>query len=108
MKYPGNIRPQQIQGLDYRAIEELLLWLKVIISDIQNSIPTIEILAAQQVFEDEFSFDYFDCPSNTNAWFSSKLRCSNPPGIVLGCPLDLSSQSICSLLFSPFISSLRM
>ena len=106
MKYPGHIWPQQIQGLDYRTLEELLLWLKDLISDIRNSIPTAEFLAAQQAFEDEFSFDSFDCPSNINSWFSSRHPCSNPTGTALSCSLDLSSQSICALLFSIFISSL--
>lgn len=106
MKYSGNIRPQQIQGLDYRAIEELLLWLKVMISDIRNSIPTTDFLAAQQVFEDEFSFDSFDYPSNTSSWFSSGHQYLYPAGTILSCSLDLSSQSLCPSLLFLLISSL--
>lgn len=73
MKYPNRLSPQQIQGMDYKAMETLLTWLKEKIIEIRNSLPSYESLAAQQVFEDEFCFDSSDAPpdSASSLWFPS-------------------------------------
>lgn len=72
MNYPNSIWPQQIQGMDYRAIESLLLWLEDQIIEIRNSLPAYESLAAQQAFADEFVFSEEDCPSKKRykLWFT--------------------------------------
>lgn len=96
MNYPESIWPQQIQGMDYRAIESLLLWLKEQIAEIRSSLPAIESLAAQQAFMDSFVFDEDDTPSKKRyeLWF---------PGRDPSPPMSLPSYS------SPFCESvLRM
>ena len=96
MNYPESICPQQIQGMDYRAIESLLLWLKEQIAEIRSSLPAIESLAAQQSFMDSFVFDEDDTPSKKRyeLWF---------PGRDPSPPMSLPSYS------SPFCDSvLRM
>ena len=71
MKYPNRLSPQQIQGMDYKAMETLLTWLKEKIIEIRNSLPSYESLAAQRLFEDEFCFDASDAPPDavSSLWF---------------------------------------
>ena len=78
MKYPNRLSPQQIQGMDYKALETLLVWLKEKIIEIRNSLPSYESLAAQQLFEDEFCFDASDAPpeSVSSLWFPTNSTCS--------------------------------
>lgn len=64
MNYPNIIWPQQIQGMDFHAMEILFRWLNDQITEIRNSLPRFEILAAQQEFEGAFVFDEFDKPAN--------------------------------------------
>ncbi|OAO17612.1 coiled-coil domain-containing protein 93 [Blastocystis sp. ATCC 50177/Nand II] len=81
MNYPNSIWPQQIQGMDYLAIESLLLWLKDQIVEIRNSLPAYESLAAQQAFADEFVFSEEDCPSQKHfkLWFAHPPQPASPP-----------------------------
>lgn len=71
MKYPNRLSPQQIQGMDYKAMETLLTWLKEKIIEVRNSLPCYESLAAQRLFEDEFCFDASDAPPDavSSLWF---------------------------------------
>ena len=61
MKYPESIWPQQIQGLDFRVLELVFRWLAEQITEIRNSLPKYDSLAAQQEFDDSFVFDELDC-----------------------------------------------
>ena len=65
MDYPYHIWPQQIQGLDFHAIEILFRWLFDQITEIRNSLPRYESIAAQQEFDEYFVFDISDCPSSS-------------------------------------------
>ena len=100
MKYPVHLWPQQIQGLDYRAIEDLLLWLKVKITDVRSSVPAYDLLAAQQVFEDEFVFDLSDRPTKETAWFPTRKHFLSPPAVSLGSHPTSTTHSICRFSFS--------
>ena len=73
MKYSKPLFPQQIQGLDYQTVRDVLEWLKRPITEIRNSVPAYESLAAQVAFDDSFSFDPTDSPSDANMslWFDS-------------------------------------
>lgn len=51
--------------MDFHAMEILFRWLNDQITEIRNSLPKFEILAAQQEFEDGFIFDEFDHPANS-------------------------------------------
>ena len=94
MNYPNSIWPQQIQGMDYRAIESLLLWLKDQIVEIRNSLPAYESLAAQQAFTDEFVFSEEDCPSQKRfkLWFAHSPQPASPPPAP---PATFPSSPIC-------------
>ena len=73
MKYAKPLFPQQIQGLDYQTVRDVLEWLKRPITEIRNSVPAYESLAAQTAFEDSFSFDPSDSPSDASMslWFDA-------------------------------------
>lgn len=73
MRYPKPLFPQQIQGLDYQTVKDILEWLERPITEIRNSVPAYESLAAQRAFEDSFSFDPSDCPPDTSvsSWFDA-------------------------------------
>ena len=94
MNYPNSIWPQQIQGMDYLAIESLLLWLKDQIVEIRNSLPAYESLAAQQAFADEFVFSEEDCPSQKHfkLWFAHPPQPALPPPAP---PAAFPSSPIC-------------
>lgn len=72
MRYSKPLFPQQIQGLDYQTVKDILEWLERPITEIRNSVPAYESLAAQRVFEDSFSFDASDSPeANLPSWFDA-------------------------------------
>ena len=73
MRYSKPLFPQQIQGLDYQTVKDILEWLERPITEIRNSVPAYESLAAQRVFEDSFSFDASDSPpdASLSSWFDA-------------------------------------
>ena len=88
----GYIRPEFNRNIAYSA--DMSLGKKIAISEIRNSLPAYESLAAQQAFADEFVFSEEDCPSQKHfkLWFAHPPQPALPPPAP---PAAFPSSPIC-------------